>query len=182
MSAHDDPPVRARLRQYRLRCLRMTGIGFGALVAAVVIVDTAPDQDPKGLAGMAAIVGFAWGGLALVGGGVGFVRSLRMRWLLRRHDWVRRRAAYCIAPLGQNGQPALVIKADEHGAEAVCSVPAVVSRYRQLEQGPDIELLVVGNPRRWAVVAPPDLRILVAVKRPWMPFWGRRLRKWALGT
>lgn len=102
-------------------------------------------------------------------------------WLLRRHPWSHRRATYRIAPPGANGQPALVLKADNDAPEAVCSVPATVWRYRELDQGSDIELLVVGNPRWWSVVAPPDLRIVLVAKRPLMPFWGRQLRKYALG-
>jgi hypothetical protein len=160
----------------------MAGLGLAGVIAATVVIGMAPDGDPKGIGETVALFGIAWGGFALAAGGVGLARSLRMGWLLRSQEWVTRRAAYRIAPFGANGQPALLVKADEHGEEAVCSIPAVVTRYRQLEQGQDIELLVVGNPRRWAVVSPPDLHILLAVKRPWVPLWGRRLRRYALGS
>jgi hypothetical protein len=38
----------------------------------------------------------------------------------------------------------------------------------------------VGSPRRWSVIAPPDLRVLLVAKRPWTPSWGRKLRDIAM--
>lgn len=178
--ALNDPRTREALRGYRRRGLRASLVGFGALVVATVVIGAAPDGDPKGIAGAVALFGIGGGGVVLVAGASGLWRSVRMRWLLKRHPWSERRAAYRIAPLGANGQPALVIKEDSSAGEAVCSVPATVWRYRQLEQGPDIPLLVVGNPRRWSVVAPPDRHVLLVAKRPWVPFWGRKLRRYAL--
>ena len=175
-------PARA-LRRYRRRALRAVLVGFGALVVATFVIGAAPDGDPKGIAGATALFGIGGGGVVFVAGAWGMWRSVRMHWLLKllkRHPWSERRAAYRIAPFGANGQPALVIKEDSAAGEAVCSVPATVWRYRQLEQGPDIPLLVVGNPRRWSVVAPPDLHVLLVAKRPWVPFWGRKLRKYAM--
>jgi hypothetical protein len=37
--------------------------------------------------------------------------------------------------------------------------------------------LIAGDPRRWAVAAPPDFRVLVVVKHAVVPRWSRRLRK-----
>jgi hypothetical protein len=146
------------------------------LVAATIVIGSAPDGDPKGVAHVVALFGISLGGLAFFTGVSTLLRSLHMGALLKRTAWTERRAAYRIAPIGANGQPALVIKEDGSGGEAVCSVSATVGRYRQLEEGPDIPLLVVGDPRRWSVIAPPDLHVLLVARRPWMPFWGRKLR------
>ncbi len=178
--ALNEPRTRDALRRYRRRCVRATLLGFAGLVVATVVFSTSPDADPDGAPGLVALVGISWGGLALGVGLWGLLRSLRMGYLLGREPWARRRARYRIAPLGRNGQPALLIKPDENGSEAVCSVSATVWGYRQLDEGSDIPLLVVGNPRRWSVVAPPDVRLLLVAKRPWLPLWGRKLRKYAM--
>jgi hypothetical protein len=178
--AIDDPRTRDALRRYRLRCLRTALLGFSGLVMATIVIGSAPDGDPKGVANVVALLGISWGGLAFFMGMSTLVRSCRMSALFKRTAWTQRRAAYRIAPIGGNGQPALVIKEDGSGGEAVCSVSATAGRYHQLEQGPDIPLLVVGNPRRWSVIAPPELHVLLVAKRPWMPFWGRKLREYAI--
>lgn len=177
--ALDDPRTREALRRYSRGALLAVSFGLSGLVVATVVIGAAPDGDPKGVGGAIAFVGMGIGGVAFAAGVLGLWRSTRMRWMLHRHGWIERRAMYRIAPLGANGQPALLIKADDFGGEAVCSVPATVWRYRQLEQGRDILLLVVGNPRRWSVVAPHDQHILLVAKRPWIPLWGRQLRKYA---
>lgn len=178
--AIDDPRTREALHRYRLRCLRAALLGFGGLVAAMIVIGAARDGDPKGVAHVVALFGISWGGLAFFTGVSTLLRSLRMGALFKLTAWTERRAAYRIAPFGANGQPALVIKEDGSGGEAVCSVSATVWRYQQLEEGPDIPLLVVGNPRRWSVIAPPDLHVLLVAKRPWLPFWGRKLREYAI--
>lgn len=177
--ALDDPRVRHALREYRLRSARSIGIGCAAVIAAGVIIGTAPSENPSGVAGTLAIAGIALGGVAAGFGVGGLLRSIRMKWHLKREAWTTRRASYRIAPMGANGQPALLVKAEDHHDEAVCAVPATVWRYRRLTQGPDISLLVVGNPRRWAVIAPPDVGVLLCAKRPWVPFWGKALRRYA---
>jgi hypothetical protein len=177
--AFDDPRVRDALHQYRARTARACGLGVGGLVLATAIVGISPNDGPSGIAAGVSLGGLAAGAVALGFGVGGFLRSLRMSWHLKRASWTERKASYRIAPMGANGQPALLIKGDAQHEEAVCSVPATVWRYRKLPQGPDVRLLVVGNPRRWCVVAPPDLTILLCAKRPWVPFWGRALRRYA---
>lgn len=167
-------------RNYVWRRARVAFVGFLGLVIAIVVVSAAPDGDPRGVAQLIALVGTGIGGLAFVVGVGGLLRGARIRWLLSRRPWIRRRCRYRIAPLGANGQPALIIRADGERPEAVCSVSTTVRHYRKLPQG-DVDLQVCGNPRRWAVVAPPDLGVLVVVKRPLVPGWSRLLRKWAEG-
>jgi hypothetical protein len=178
--AIDDPRTREALRRYRLRCLRAALLGLGGLVVATIVIGSAPDGDPKGIAYVVALFGMSWGGLAFFLGVATLLRSLRMGALFKRTAWTERRAAYRIAPIGANGQPALVIMEDGSGGESVCSVSATAGRYQQLEEGPDIPLLVAGNPRRWSVIAPPDLHVLLVAKRPRMPFWRRKLRDYAI--
>jgi hypothetical protein len=179
LRAFDDPRTRSALRVYRLRCARAAALGFTGLVVATVVIGAAPGDDPKGLGGMVALIAIVCGGQAFTVGLWTLLRSLRMSVVLKRQAWTERRATYRIAPFGGNGQPALLVKADWYGSEAVCSVSATVWRYRQLEQGDDIALLVAGDPRRWAVVSQPDVHVLLVVKRPWMPFWSRKLRRYA---
>lgn len=150
------------------------------MVATTIVIDSAPDGDPKGITGTVAVFGISCGGLAFGTGVWTLLRSVRMGALFKRTAWTQRRAAYRIAPIGANGQPALVIKEDGSGSEAVCSISATVWRSRQLEQGQDIEHLVAGNPKRWSVIAPPDVHVLLVAKRPWAPFWGRKLRSYAI--
>ena len=174
--------TRSALRAYRLRCARAAGLGFAGLVVATVVINAAPDDDPKGLAGVVALFGMAWGGLAFIVGLWALLRSLRMSVVLKHQAWAERRAMYRIAPVGPNGQPALLVKADSYGPQAVCAVPATAWRYRQLQQGDDIELLVAGDPRRWSVVTQPDMRVLLVAKRPWVPFSERKLRRIVTGA
>ena len=178
--AIDDPRTRDALRRYRLRCLQAALLGFSGLVTATIVIGSAPAGDPKGVARVVAVFGISWGGLAFFTGMSTLLRSHRMSALFKRSAWTERRAAYRIAPIGVNGQPALVIKEDGSGGEAVCSISATAGRYQHLDQGPDIPLLVVGNPMRWSVIAPPELHVLLVAKRPWMPFWRRKLREYAI--
>ena len=154
--------------------------GFLVLTVAIVVIGASPDANPQGVAFVVGLLGMALGGLAFVVGTWGLVRGARIRWLFSRQPWTPRRCRYRIAPIGANGQPALIVRASEGEPEAVCSVSATVWHYRKLPQG-DVALLVCGNPRRWAVVAPPDLSTLLFVKRPVVPGWSRLLREIAEG-
>lgn len=175
--AIDDQPTRRAFRRYVLRCVRAAALGFVSLVLAVVVVNVSPGHNPGGLAVLAAVLGFSGGGVAFAIGVGSLLRSIRMRIVLGHHPWVMRSSRYRIAAADRsNGQPALVINELEGRPEAVCSVSATVWRYRKLHQGIDQPVLVAGNPLRWAVVAPPDLGVLVVAKRPWSCWWQRRLR------
>lgn len=173
-----DPATRAALKVYERHSRRALVIGLAALVIAVIATGPGNGDPPPPLSAVF-VVGFSIGPLALVAGFTGLIRSRRMKHRLGRAAWTLRRADYRIAPMGANGQPALLIQADDHGPEVVCSVPATAWRYRQLPQGLDRPLLVVGDPRRWAIVAPPDRSILLVAKRPLVPWWSRQLRKYA---
>lgn len=175
--AIDDPQTRAALRRYRLRCLRAAGLGFVGLVVATTVIGAAENGEPTGVGEIIALIGISWGGLAFLVGWLTLLRTTRMRWVLGRSPWIERPARYRIAPFGRNGQPALLLMADEHRPEAVCSISATVWRYRQLPEGDD-PVLVAGDPR-WAVIAPLDQRILLVAKRPVLPWWRRKLHKWA---
>jgi len=176
--AIDDQLTRRAFRRYVLRCVRAAALGFVGLVLAVVVVNASPGHNPKGWAVAAAWVGFGAGSFAFALGVGSLFRSIRMRVVLGHHPWVTRSSDYRIAAEDRsNGQPALVIKESEGRPEAVCSVSATVWRYRKLHQGVDQPVLVAGNPLRWAVVAPPDLGVLVVAKQPWSRWWQRRLRE-----
>jgi hypothetical protein len=180
--AIEDPATRQALHEYRRRSLQALSAGTGAILVASVAVGTAPHGNPHGVANFAALVGFGGGGVLLGMGVIGLLRSVRMRTVLGRGPWTERQSRYRIVARGAtNGQPALVIKASDTEGEAVCSVPATVWRYRRLPQG-EHGLLVAGNPQRWAVIAPPDRGVLLVAKRPWLRWWRRRLRRWALGS
>lgn len=154
-------------------------LGVAGLVAAIVVINVAPNNDPHGVGYVIAVGGTSFGGVAVYAGMCGLLRSIRMRFHLEREAWVTRRASYRIAPMGPNGQPALLIRADELDSEAVCSVSATVWRYRLLPQGPDVALLVAGNPHRWSVIAPTDVSVLLVARRPMLPFWSKKLRQYA---
>ena len=102
-----DPETRKALRRYRLRCLRAAVFGFVGFIVGGAAVNSSPSGDPKGIAGLIALVGISWGGLATGVGVWTLLRSLRMAYVMRRHPWVTRTATYLIAPFGANGQPAL---------------------------------------------------------------------------
>ena len=177
--ALDDPRTRAALFAYQRGALQMfSGGATGVVIGVVVMLRT--HGDPTGLAGVVANGGIPIGGVALLTGSIGLWRSWRAKRLLGRQPWLRRHAAYRIARGGRNGQPALVVHADAHGDEAVCSIPATVWRYRRMPQGAHIAILVAGNPRRWSVVAPPDAAVLLIAKRPWVPLWRWQLRRLAM--
>lgn len=176
-----DPATRHALKVYERRSLRAVGVGVAALVVAAIAVQPNNGNPPAALSAVGT-GGFAIAVLGFAAGITGFIRSRRMKHDLGRVGWTARRADYRIAPIGANGQPALLIKADAHGPEVVCSVPTTVWRYRRLPQGSDRPLLVVGDPRRWAVVAPPDRSVLLVAKKPLVPWWARRLREYATAS
>lgn len=176
--AVEDPPTREALRAYRRRALRTLGLGLAALIIAAIAVQP-NNGNPPAILSAVGIGGFGIGGVAVWAGGLGTLRTLRISHGMKHDGWVVRQADYRIAPIGANGQPALLVHEDSHGPEAVCSVSTTVWRYRRLPQGPDLPFLFLGNPRRWAVMAPPDRSILVVVKRPVLPFWSHFLRKYA---
>ena len=176
-----DPATRDALGIYRRRSLRTLGIGVAALIVGSVAVQPNHGRPPAALS-LVGLVSFTTALLALSGGITGCARARRMKHRLGRVGWTARCADYRIAPIGANGQPALLIQADAHGPEVVCSVSTTVRRYRRLPQGADRPLLVVGDPRRWAVVAPPDRSIVLVVKRPLLPWWARKLRKYATAS
>src|SRR5205823_9705605 len=135
-----------------LRAARTGALGLLVVGAAAVMTGVGTDGE---LADTKLLL-YGIGCAVLCTGTLGTARGLRMRVVLARHPWVRRRCKYRIAPRGANGQPALIVRGSHGGPDAVCTVAATVWRYRRLPQG-DRDLLVCGDPRRWSVVAPDDL-------------------------
>ena len=174
------PGTPEALKRYLLTSSRSLVCGLVALVIGAVVVLGA-DGNPQGVANAVALGCLGLGAVACCVGLVGIVRAVRARRLLARAPWVVRTCWYRIAPIGGNGQPALLIEADDHGPESVCSVSATALRFRRLPQGPHQPMLVGGDPLRWAVVAAVNPRVVIIIKRPWIPWWRRRLRRWALG-
>lgn len=172
-----DPQTGVALGQYRSSAVRAALLGLALIIAAAVIVNTAPKANPTGVAAVATNLGFAFGFVLLILGLGGLFRSVRMKRTLRRQPWVLRHACYRIAPIGQ-GQPALILRADADHPEAVCSIAATARRSRKLNQGTNEPVLVVGDPLgRWAVASPLDRQILLVIKHPIFPWWVRRLRR-----
>ena len=151
-------------------------LGVGGLLVATVVV-SATNGNPSGIAKVVALIGFFGGVAPLYCGTSGGVRSWRIRRLLARHSWQTRPAVYRIAPIGANGQPALLVARDDSHPETVFSVPTTVWRYRRLHTGVDGNLDIVWGGPRWAVVAPPDHTVVILVKKPWLPFQRTILRR-----
>jgi hypothetical protein len=177
--ALDDPVTQRALREYRSQTTRTALQGVAGLVAGIVLL-TAPLGDPG--EGFVAGAAFTFGSLALVLGGLvlmfgggGLVRAVHAGRVLRSLPWTHRRASYRIEAVGR-GQPAMLIKPDDQHEEAVCSV---FGGTRELPQGPDVPVLLAGDPRKWSVVTSPDRSILVVAKRPLLPLWGKLLRRYA---
>lgn len=176
-----DPATRSAMKMYERRSLRTVGLGVAALIVGVVAVQPNKGNPPAALS-LVGTVGLATALVALIAGITGFIRARRMKHRLGRVGWTTRLASYRIAPIGANGQPALLIRADANGPEVICSLPTTARRYRRLPQGADRPLLVVGDPRRWAVVAPLDRSIVLVAKRPLVPWWSHKLRKYATAS
>ena len=179
--AIDDPATRTALADYARRSLRATLVGFAAVVGATVVVDIA-NGEPKGIANAVALLGLGGGVVPLCGGLIGLERCARARRLLKRRPWETRLAHYRIAPIGANGQPALVVDGGSAQPEGVFALPTTVWRYRRLRTGTDGSLLFAAGGRRWALVAPPDRSIVIFVKKPLIPWWRNVLRRIALKT
>jgi hypothetical protein len=175
-----DEPTRGALRDYTVRATRALGVGIAAWIIATVAVQPNNGNPPAPLS-FIGVVGFGSGLVLVVMGLIGVIRSRRFRFRSKRHGWTTRRADYRIAPIGANGQPALVIRADSIGPEVVCAIPMSTYRYHRLPEGKDQPLLVVGDLRRWAVVAPTDRSVLLLARRPLLPVWARRLKRYAEG-
>jgi hypothetical protein len=173
-----DEPTRRALREYTLRATGALGAGIGGWIIAFVAVQPNNGNPPAPLS-FIAVVGFSGGLVVMVMGLTGVIRSRRFRFRLNRHEWVTRRADYRIAAFGANGQPALLIRADSVGPEVVCAVPMSTYRYHRLPEGRDQPLLVVGDPRRWAVIAPTDRSVLLLARQPLLRFWARRVKRYA---
>jgi hypothetical protein len=177
--ALNDPATNAALRDYRGRSLRVLGIAVALLAVAVVAVQQ-HNGHPTGFRSFIGTVGFGVGFVLVYMGASGTHKTSRARRLMKHEPWQRRQVTYRIVRMGAYGQPALLFKADDTHAEAVCSLSVTVWRYRQLPQGSDQPVLVVGDPRHWCVVAPLDRRVLIVAKRPVVPLWRSKLRRYAL--
>jgi len=176
------PGTAAALRRYRTAAARAAVIGvLGLVVFFAMVPRSCQCGSSDGPADVVAGAGFVVAALFLPMGFVGLYRATRMRSVLSREPWVERRCCYRIAAIGRNGQPALLVEADSAGPEAVCSIPATNMRYTKLPRTSHGPLLLAGDPKRWAVVAASDMRVLLVAKRPLFRWWERRLRGWALG-
>ena len=156
----------AGLRNYRNRAIR--ALVFGGIVLAVGLTVRA------GGALTRLPVTFGITGLGLGLGGI--IRTVRVARLIDRHGWRERSALFRVAPVGGNGQPALLLRACEKEPEVVLSVATTAFRWGALN-GHD-QLWVTGDPlSRFAAVATPDWQHIVVVKRPATARWTRRLRR-----
>jgi hypothetical protein len=120
--AIDDPATRTALADYARRSRRATLAGLAAIVVATVVVAIAHGE-PNGIANAVALLGLGGGVVPLCAGLIGLERSARARRLLERCPWQTRRAHYRIAPMGANGQPALVVDGDSAQLESVSRCP-----------------------------------------------------------
>lgn len=161
----------AGLREYRLRASRAAVGGALAFFLGGLLIDTLGDVG--GAAGVVGAVAFAFGA-------VGFVRVARVRRLASKDGWRQRSALFRMVGRG-NGQPALLLAADDHEPEAVVSVSTTVFRWNALA---GVQTLwVTGDPlSRFAAVATPGFEHVIVVKRPLLPWWRGRLRQIATST
>ncbi len=165
------PPTRAALGRHARRPLAFVGVGGGtALVGLAIVLATAAD-------GLGARVIAAGAGLALI---VAPWMAMRWRWMravLRTHPWVRRRGHYEVTGWGRNRHAILVLEADEHGPEAVCTVLELRTRLEALAPpGSELDLWVAGDPtvRAVATVKGDDI---VPIDQPRFGPWRRHLRR-----
>lgn len=179
MAAIDDPTTRSALRRYRRRALQ--AIGGGLLCVAVGVENVA--RLNRGFPGdewpISAKVLLGIGGFAVVCGFGGVVQSFRFGQILRHCDWIMRRCTYRIIPMGTTNQPVLVVHGNDTEDEAVCTIPAVIWRYKRLDQG-EHSFRIAGDQRRFAVIDTWDGADLLPLRWPRNELLRRKLRKHAL--
>lgn len=177
--ALDDPATRRAVDAYRRDARQAGVIGAVVVFSGLAIAQAFDGEPPQPLSGVA-VAAIGAGVVPLVMGCIGLSRARRVRRLLSQRPWSDRAARYRIVPMGANGHPALVVRGDDAVADEVFSVAATVSRYRRLHTEPTGLIGFVRGGRRWAVVAPPDRSVVIMAKHPMLPWWRRRVHRWAL--
>jgi hypothetical protein len=161
----------AGLREYRKRAARALIGGVAAFFIGGALIPV--------VGGIGGVIG-VFGAMGFTFGGVGLVRVVRVRRISRVSGWRQRKAQFRVVG-GGNGQPGLLLEADESEPEAVLGVATTVFRWNALAGKKT--LWVTGDPlTRFAAVATPDFAHVIVVKRPLLPWWRRRLRRIATGA
>lgn len=169
--AIDHPPTRAALGRHARRPFAFLAVGTVVALVGVGVLVLTRNGD------LAARVIAVGAGLVLI---TTPWMALRWRWMrkvLRTSPWVGRHGHYEVTGAGRYAHAILLLEADEHGPEAVCTVPELRTRLSALAApGSELDLWVAGDPTRRAVATIRGDDI-VPIDQPRFGPWRRHLRR-----